>query len=240
MQEHIEPRLDSLEFWPTTVCKCNWSCSRFYPLSNHRLTGREMAGELPVEGKVTHKPERSLTVTHTRYVCDTGAERADRDLWFLRKTGTQDKTSGIKVHSPAETQREHRERPGIWSMMWTIPTLIAAILCARTCTFLEGRIIFGIIDSRGHLCFLQSHTRPLPHLQRFPRCRHKESFPHHHQVNVLQTCYSKPSSAGRHRSSAGFTEKEMLFHSSSRTCLASLLHFLLSLLNPLLGWFLDA
>lgn len=39
-----------------------------------------------MEGKVTHKPERSLTVTHTLYVCDTSEERAD--LWFLTRTGT--------------------------------------------------------------------------------------------------------------------------------------------------------
>lgn len=44
---------------------------------------------VPVEGTFTHKAEGSLTVSHTRYVCDTSEERAARDLCFLRKTGTR-------------------------------------------------------------------------------------------------------------------------------------------------------
>lgn len=55
--------------------------------------------ELPVEGKVTHKPERSLTVSHTHYVCDTGEERAERDLWLLRRTGTR-----CKIVKPLESK----------------------------------------------------------------------------------------------------------------------------------------
>lgn len=61
--------------------------------------------EVPVEGKVTHKPERSLTVTHARYVCDTSQERADRDLWLLRRTGTRCKIRPLESKFTVQQRR---------------------------------------------------------------------------------------------------------------------------------------
>lgn len=108
-------------------------------------------------GKVAHKPEQSLTVTHTCYVCNTSEARAARDLWFLRKTGTchmiRPQESKFRVQQRRRGNIREDQTLGQWSEQswcWNLHSMGNNM----------WTLFAIVVDSRADFCFLAgSNTR---------------------------------------------------------------------------------